>query len=123
MVWSVTGGALPQGVTLDPATGVLSGYPRQSGDFSYQATVTSCSTVSQTFTFSVSTPTLATADVVTQLLGPAAPLNADEVRYLDYLGNNNTQFDIGDFLAWVKATGAPLSAAILSTMRAKGGRP
>lgn len=123
MVWSVTGGALPQGVNLDPATGVLSGYPRQSGDFSYQATVTSCSTVSQTFTFSVSTPTLATADVVTQLLGPAAPLNADEVRYLDYLGNNNTQFDIGDFLAWVKATGAPLSAAILSTMREKGGRP
>jgi len=48
-----------------------------------------------------------TADVVTQLLGPTAPLNSDQLRYLDYVGNNNGSFDVGDFLAWVKATGAP----------------
>jgi hypothetical protein len=121
MVWSVTGGALPQGVTLDAATGILSGYPRQTGNFSYQATVRSCTTQSQTFALSVSAPTLTTADVVTQLLGPAAPLNADQVRYLDYLGNSNGGFDIGDFLAWVKATGAPLSAAIMAKLLEKGG--
>jgi hypothetical protein len=69
----------------------------------------------------VSAPTLATADVTAQLLGPTAPLNADQIRYLDFLGNNNNGFDIGDFLAWVKATGAPLSAAALQTLPRKGG--
>jgi hypothetical protein len=72
---------------------------------------------------SVSAPTLATADVVTQLLGSGTPLTADQVRYLDFLGNNNTLFDIGDFLAWVKATGAPLSAAMIQAMEKNGGRP
>lgn len=121
MVWRVTGGALPTGVTLDAASGRLSGFPRQTGSFSYQAQVASCGTTSQTFTFSVSAPTLATADVIAQLLGPTAPLNADQTRYLDYLGNNNGSFDIGDFLAWVKVTGAPLSAAVLQGLQRKGG--
>ncbi|HEV8383091.1 MAG TPA: M6 family metalloprotease domain-containing protein [Gemmatimonadales bacterium] len=117
--WAVTGGALPQGLTLGSQTGVVSGFPRQTGDFTYTVTVTSgAQSQSKTFTFSVTAPTLATADVTAQLLGPTAPLNADQVRYLDYLGNNNGGFDIGDFLAWVKATGAPLSAAALQR---KGG--
>jgi hypothetical protein len=108
--WSVTNGALPPGVTLAAATGVLSGFPQQTGNFSYQATVVSgAQNQSQTFTFSVTAPALATADVVTQILGPGAPLNADQVRYLDYLGNNNGVFDVGDFLAWVKTTNPPLS--------------
>jgi M6 family metalloprotease-like protein len=123
--WSVTGGALPLGVTLASASGVLSGFPRQTGNFTYTATVSSgAQTQAKTFTFSVSAPTLATSDVVTQLLGPGAPLNADQVRYLDFLGNNNAQFDVGDFLAWVKATGAPLSAAVLNNLpRRRGGTP
>jgi len=69
----------------------------------------------------VTAPTLATADVTAQLFGPTSPLTADQVRYLDFLGNNNGVFDIGDFLAWVKATGAPLSAAALQTMQRQGG--
>jgi len=117
MIWSVTGGALPQGVTLG-ASGVVSGFPRQSGDFTYTATVVSCDTKSRTFTLSVSVPTLATADVTAQLFGPTSPLNADQIRYLDFLGNSNGGFDIGDFLAWVKVTGAPSSAAALQR---KGG--
>ena len=121
--WSVTGGALPQGVTLAASTGVVSGFPRSTGNFTYTATVTSASqTQSRAFTFSVTAPTLATANVVAQLLGPSAPLNADEVRYLDYLGNVNGGFDIGDFLAWVKTTGAPLSAALMEAIQRKGGR-
>jgi len=118
--WSVSGGALPQGVTLS-SSGVLSGFPRQQGDFTYTATVVSCNTTSRTFTLSVTAPTLVTADVIAQLLGPTAPLNADQIRYLDFLGNSNGGFDIGDFLAWVKATGAPLSAAALQARQRKGG--
>jgi M6 family metalloprotease-like protein len=121
MTWTVIGGALPQGLTL-AANGVVSGFPQQSGsNFSYTARVTSCDTTSRTFTLSVTVPTLATADVAAQLLGPTSPLNADQIRYLDFLGNNNGSFDIGDFVAWVKATGAPLSAAALQALPRKGG--
>ena len=119
-IWSVTGGALPQGLTLG-SSGVVSGFPRDSGNFSYTATVFSCDTKSRAFTLSVTVPTLATADVTAQLLGPTSPLNADQIRYLDFLGNNNGSFDIGDFLAWVKLTGAPLSAAGLQARQRKGG--
>ncbi|MGE5803268.1 MAG: M6 family metalloprotease domain-containing protein [Gemmatimonadota bacterium] len=123
--WSVTGGALPSGVTLDGPSGVVSGFPRQTGNFTYTASVTSgAQTQAKTFTFSVSAPTLATNDVLAQLFGGSA-LSADQQRYLDFLGNNNTGFDIGDFLAWVKLTGAPLSSAALQTLqnlpRRKGG--
>ena len=119
-IWSVTGGALPQGLALS-ASGVVSGFPRQSGNFSYTATVSSCDTSSLVFTLSITVPTLATADVSAQLLGPTSPLNADQIRYLDFLGNNNGNFDVGDFLAWVKATGAPLSAAAQQAPQRKGG--
>jgi M6 family metalloprotease-like protein len=123
--WSVTGGAPPPGVILS-AAGVLSGYPRQTGAFSYTARVVSgTQSQSQTFNLSVTAPTLVTADVVTQLFQLGTPLNADQVRYLDYLGNSNTVFDLGDFLAWVKATGAPLSADVMARLapQQKGGRP
>ncbi|MGH7606331.1 MAG: hypothetical protein ACREME_03245, partial [Gemmatimonadales bacterium] len=106
-------------------TGVVSGFPRDTGAFSYEATVT-LDTVSdaRTFTFSVTEPVLATTAVVTQLLGPGTPLDADAVRYLDFLGNDNDVFDIGDFLAWVKQTGATLSAATMDAMvRGEGDRP
>ena len=121
--WSVTGGALPQGLTLNAATGVVSGFPHQTGNFTYTASVTSgAQTQAKTFTFSVAAPTLTTNNVLLQLFGSGSPLSADEQRYLDFLGNNNNGFDIGDFLAWVKATGAPLSPAVLNSLpRRKGG--
>ena len=123
--WSVIGGAPPPGVTLAAATGILSGFPQAMGSFSYTARVASgAQNQTQTFTFSVTAPTLATADVVTQILGPGAPLNPDQIRYLDFLGNNNGIFDVGDFLAWVKTTGAPLSADVVARLaQPKGGRP
>jgi M6 family metalloprotease-like protein len=119
--WTITGGALPQGLSLT-GSGLVSGYPHQSGSFTYTATVVSCSSQSRTFTLSIGVPTLATADVTAQLLGPTAPLNADQLRYLDYIGNNNGSFDIGDFLAWVKLTGAALSPAVLQAAQQKGVR-
>ncbi len=81
-----------------------------------------CDTASKAFSLSVTAPTLTTTDVVAQLLGPTTPLTADQVRYLDFLGNSNGNLDIGDFLAWVKATGAPLSAAVLDALQRKESR-
>ena len=54
--------------------------------------------------------TFKTADVVAQLLYGASGLTPAQLADLDALGNYNGSFDLGDFLAWVQATGAPLSA-------------
>jgi M6 family metalloprotease-like protein len=67
---------------------------------------------------------LATADIVTHLLGPGTPLSVGDTEYLDGIGNNNGSFDVGDFLAWVKTTGAPVTAEVMARLaQAKGGRP
>jgi M6 family metalloprotease-like protein len=54
---------------------------------------------------------LATADVVAQLLNGSSSLTPTDLGALDALGNSNGGFDLGDFLAWVQTTGAPLTAA------------
>ena len=67
---------------------------------------------------------LTTADVVSQLLGFGSPLSPAQLRYLDSKGNNNGILDIGDFLAWVNATGASLSPDAMARLaQQKGGRP
>ncbi|HEY2824812.1 MAG TPA: hypothetical protein VGI83_04635, partial [Gemmatimonadales bacterium] len=44
--------------------------------------------------------------VTRQVTGVSTPLSKSDQRYLDLLGNKNGKFDLGDFLAWVKETGA-----------------
>jgi len=68
--------------------------------------------------------TFTTAELVAQLLNGTSALTAAQLGDLDQLGNNNGGFDLGDFLAWVQATGAPLSApqrALLTGARTKKG--
>jgi len=67
--------------------------------------------------------TFSTAQVVAQLLNGSSTLTAPQLGDLDQLGNNSGQFDLGDFLAWVQATGAPLTAeqrALVSALKRKG---
>lgn len=54
--------------------------------------------------------TFTTSEMVAQLLNGTSALTAAQLSDLDKLGNNNGSFDLGDFLAWVQATGAPLTA-------------
>ena len=64
-----------------------------------------------------------TAQVVAQLLNGSSTLTAAQLGDLDQLGNNSGGFDLGDFLAWVRATGAPLTTeqrTLLSALRRKG---
>ena len=56
--------------------------------------------------FGVTATTLSVSAVVSQLLNNDLSLSPQDQRYLDYLGNNNGVFDLGDFLAWVGRTGA-----------------
>ena len=67
--------------------------------------------------------TFNTVDVVSQLLNGSSALTAAQLTDLDQLGNNSGKFDLGDFLAWVQATGAPLTPqprALVSAAKRKG---
>jgi M6 family metalloprotease-like protein len=69
---------------------------------------------------------LATADVVAQLLTGTSSLSPADLTALDLTGNNNGRFDVGDFLAWVQATGASLTApqrALVAGLKAGRPRP
>jgi M6 family metalloprotease-like protein len=67
--------------------------------------------------------TFSTAQVVAQLLSGSSTLTAEQLGDLDQLGNNSGGFDLGDFLAWVQATGASLTAeqrALVNAPKRKG---
>jgi M6 family metalloprotease-like protein len=104
--WTVTAGALPAGLVLSNG-GVLSGTPTVSGNFNF--TVQAASGGNQSTlaaTLAITQPTLTSTDVVTHILSGASALSPADLTYLDLLGNRNGGFDLGDFLAWVNATGA-----------------
>jgi Putative Ig domain len=60
--WSVIGGALPGGLTLTPATGVISGQPNMAGTFNFtiQVTDTVGATATQPLAITVVTPVIQT---------------------------------------------------------------
>lgn len=121
--WQVVSGALPDGLTLSSA-GAITGTPSKTGSFNATARVSSGSqTADVAVALTVTAPTLVTADVVSQILGTRTPLSADDLKYLDLLGNNSGGFDVGDFLAWVNTTGAqaPEIAAALAQLVPAGG--
>ncbi len=60
-------------------------------------------------------PTLAVEDVSDHLLGVRTALSADELEYLDEIGNDNGGFDVGDFRAWLQSEG------LMSRVRPAGG--
>src|SRR3972149_1599806 len=81
--WQVVSGALLGGLTLSTA-GAISGIPSTTGSFSATTRVTSGSqTADVTVARPGPPPTLATADVVSQMLGPRQPLSANDLKYLD----------------------------------------
>jgi M6 family metalloprotease-like protein len=121
--WFLVGGvgALPSGLTL-AVNGRITGIPAVTGSFTFTVRVTSGAQQQvQQFGVTIAAPTLATAAVVTRLLTGSGALSADDLKYLDLLGNKNNTFDVGDFLAWVQATGATPAPPVI--MAGKGDRP
>ncbi|HEY6061381.1 MAG TPA: hypothetical protein VIV10_12395, partial [Gemmatimonadales bacterium] len=126
--WQIVLGSLPPGLALS-VTGRITGFPSQVGQFPFTVRVVSgAQSQQQSYSISVTAPTLAAATVLAQLLNGTGALTIDELRYIDMLGNKNcgiaptpSCFDLGDFAAWVKATGA--KPALLLAAARKGGRP
>lgn len=121
--WQLMGGTFPRGVALQ-STGLLSGVPEETGMFTATAQVTSgAQTRSVPLSLSVTAPALATPAVLGVLLGTGGTLTVDERRYLDLLGNRNNVLDVGDFHAFIAATGGAVSAEVMAELlRKDGGR-
>jgi hypothetical protein len=89
--FSVTAGSLPAGLTLDPATGVLSGTPTAAGSFPFTVTVTDAAgaTASQALTLNVTelgngikaTPTLVNLASPTVLVGTGSVTFTGQVAF------------------------------------------
>jgi M6 family metalloprotease-like protein len=120
--WSFASGTLPQGLSLAPG-GTIVGRPAETGSFVLTLQVTSGSqTTTAAVQLDVVAPVLAAANVVSHVVGTTRPLSADQITYLDLLGNRNGQLDVGDFLAWVNATGLAVSPELAAQlMSTRGG--
>ncbi len=122
-VLASNGQALPNGLTLGASTGVISGLPTRDSTWNFTVVVTSGGQppLNLPVRIVVSAPQLAAQSVVDQLLLGGTRLTADEIRYLDILGNNNNGLDVGDVLAWLDDTGtalpAPLAARLFGRLR------
>lgn len=114
--WSHVAGSLPAGLQL-ASNGTITGRPTETGTFAFDARVTSGSQ-SQTVSLGleVGMPTVAVADVVSQIVGLGPKLSSDEVRFFDLLGNGNGRLDVGDFLAWVLETGQSVTASEMNAV-------
>jgi M6 family metalloprotease-like protein len=108
---SVVAGTLPAGLAFQAITdgGQFVGVPEETGVFDLSIGVTSGNlSTTMDLQLQVNAPPLGVDRLVDQLIDGGQLLTADEVRYLDLLGNRNDGFDLGDFLAWLDAgNGAP----------------
>jgi M6 family metalloprotease-like protein len=112
--WSITSGTPPSGLSFSQG-GVLSGWPTDTGAYTFQVSVTDgTQTTGRGMTLHVVEPSLTLQEVLSLEFQGPAPVNDDQRRYLDLQGNRNNTFDIGDFLRWLGRTGqvAPVQAPV-----------
>jgi hypothetical protein len=109
--WSVLSGALPPGLALS-ADGQLTGIPQQTGAFTFAVRVDAASQYGlKSFTVTVTSPTVS-LDAASQHLMGGGQLDITLQRFLDLQGNKNGQFDVGDFRAFVRASGQLPAATV-----------
>lgn len=105
--WRIVSGSLPPGIDLAIATGILAGIPEDTGTFRFRARAQAGQRFGEKdYAITVTAPRLRIADVADELLGLAGVLTAAELRFLDLAGNRNGRFDVGDFRAFLTASGA-----------------
>ena len=100
----------PPGVAFSQG-GVLSGWPTDTGTYTFQVGVTDgTQTAGRGMTVHVAEPALTLQQVLNLEFQGQVPANDDETRYLDLQGNHNNTFDIGDLLRWLVRTGQVAAA-------------
>ena len=70
-IWSITGGSLPSGLTLNPNSGVIAGTPTAAGTFSFTVRVSDASNPAQTATQSLSLVILLVPDPTMLTIWPS----------------------------------------------------
>lgn len=102
--WTRESGALPPGLSLNAATGVISGIPQRTGtDSAVIGAQSSAGYGYRTVSIAVTAPSVTVAAAAMQLLGESGSLTPDLERYLDLQGNRNGRFDLGDLRAYVNS--------------------
>ena len=122
--WMVDSGAPPPGTTLSQA-GVLSGASTDTGSYTFRAAVTSGATTDRrAFTVHVTEPPLQIQQVLALGFQGPAGIGDDVRRYLDFQGNRNGAFDIGDVLRWLERKGfVPAATALVRLTASQRVRP
>jgi hypothetical protein len=83
-LWFVSAGSLPAGITLDPATGLLSGTPGAAGTFTFTVRVAdaSGSTVTKPFSVTIAAPAASPLPVTLSISGlPQTATSAQQVPF------------------------------------------
>ncbi len=116
VTWSIASGALAPGLSLDRATGIVTGVPEAAGMYRFTARAASSGDATlRELAVTVREPELRVTDAMDALLGVQGVLTPALERFLDLKGNTNGRFDVGDLQAYLRAKGklpqAPPSAA------------
>jgi M6 family metalloprotease-like protein len=120
ILWSVVAGSLPPGIGLSDF-GRLTGAAVAAGAF--PVTVEAADGLGLTdqasIDFQVADPTLSIEALAARFVLSGAAIDALQEAYVDYQGNGNGAYDLGDFRAWVLAhPSLPMSASIVASPRA-----
>ncbi len=122
VTFALQAGSLPPGLSLT-ARGVINGTPTRDSAYTFTVRATSgAETLDLPLRLAVTAPTLVLANVVSQFLLGGTALTTAERKYLDLIGNNNNQLDIGDFVAWLDKTGTAADAATIARIAGRGAR-
>jgi len=91
---------------------VITGTPQDSGRFSFAVRAQGATRFGlRAFTLSVTNPSVDVTIAVAHLLG-GDPLSTALQRFLDFQGNRNGRYDVGDFRAYLRARGQLPGAAV-----------
>jgi len=123
--WTLLAGTLPEGLNLE-ADGRLMGAATVTGTFPLQLRVRDSIglTAEGTLALQVVAPVLTVAALASPFLLTGPALTAEQERFLDRQGNQDANYDLGDFRAWVLANpGLPLSAEVRALVGADAPLP
>jgi len=82
--WSVSGGSLPAGITLNPSTGILSGTPAAAGTFTFMVRAADSAGATATKSFSVTIVEPAASPVPTTLTVSGLPATSTSAQQVPF---------------------------------------